>query len=358
VRRLVVAAALWALAALPARAADDAAKLAATFADAVRAANEAHAKSPREATERDVAKRTLGEAGAIPAKLVRAKDAPGLADALATAATAALDLDLVDDFENLRGRLDKLDAARAKAVGVAVSRERFLVIATGGLTKEYAARVADVVDAILAEYDEAFGFTEWSKVPGKKLRFRFHLEAKATRPPHFAPEFPFHSEIDFPVDDAKAFASPTPDGRFLLYGLCHELGHVIAMWGDVRNEEDRHAWAHYTGCLIVERLAARKPVPRAVEGMRDVKWRSLEIERKRLADAKPSLADRDGVLATLLALHDLVGPRAIGWAVNDMEPRCLRVNRVRYHSFQRLRETLVRGEKDEAKRKRIAELLP
>ena len=36
-------------------------------------------------------------------------------------------------------------------------------------------------------YDEVFGFAEYSKVPGKKLRVRVHLEERITRPPHFAP---------------------------------------------------------------------------------------------------------------------------------------------------------------------------
>src|SRR6185503_16022492 len=177
---------------------------------------------------------------------------------------------------------------RARRLGIALSRPRFLIRGLGGLSAGYLERFADVLDAILDAYGEVYGFEEWSKVPGKKLRVRLHLEEKAAGAPHFAPQFEFHSEIDYPVEDGAAFRSPTAGGKFLFYGLCHELGHLIAMWGDAKREEDHHAWAHYTGVAIVEHLARGAKDRPALSGLADVRWRSLEIERKRLEGRRAS----------------------------------------------------------------------
>jgi hypothetical protein len=46
-----------------------------------------------------------------------------------------------------------------------------------------------------------------------------------TQPPQFAPQFPYHSEIDPPVIHPDRFRSPTEKGQMMFYGLCHELGH-------------------------------------------------------------------------------------------------------------------------------------
>lgn len=337
--------------------AQDPGQLARDYALAVAAVNKAHADRPVAKDEGELGKQLPASAAKLVAELVRCGDAPEVRDALATAAAAALDLDRLDDFAALRDRLVQLDGTFANDIGIALSRLRFLAIATGGVEPECLSRIADVFDLVLDAYADVFGLRNFSKVPGKKLRLRIHLEAKITRPPHFAPQFPFHSEIDFPVIDGKAFASPTKDGQFLFYGLCHELGHVIAMWGDRQNEEDRHAWAHYTGVVIVEHLAKAKKDSPALDGLRDSRWRTLDFERKRLeaAKTKPGGKDVDGVLARLLALHDAVGPAAIGEALDalDTSKKHELVNRVRYYRMADFQKALLATKAGKAKKKAI-----
>lgn len=335
---------------------DTPAALAETYVKAVRKLNEDHRREPGVRTEAELA-------AALPAKASRALDEllaleeGEVAAALLDVGRAALDLDRGDDFERIRTRLAALDGERARELGVAVSRPRFLLLGHGGLDAAYLAHFAEVLEAILGAYDEVFGFAEWSKVPGKKLRVRVHLEPQIERPPHFAPQFPFHSEIDFPVVDAQRFRSPTADGKFLYYGLCHELGHVIAMWGSSSDEEDHHAWAHYTGVVIVEHLAAKKPA--CLGEARDERWRSLALERERLAAKQPSQDDRDGVLALFLALHDAVGARGLGAALNHLDAldERPRVNGVRYYGFRDLERGLLATLDDKELEKKVSELL-
>jgi hypothetical protein len=337
----------------------DSTALARKYSEAVREVNEAHARSPGDATEDQLAAKLPKAARQALEALLRAKPADDLVPALASAAEAAADLDLEADFERLRARLEAISAGDATELGSLESRELFVVRGLGGLDAEYVAHFADVVEVVLAGYDEVFGFDEWSKVPGKKLRFRVHLEARIESPPHFAPQFPFHSEIDFPVDDAQRLKSPTADGKFLFYGLAHELGHVIAMWGDREREEDHHAWAHYTGVTVVEHLARDPKRAKALEGLTDVRWRSLEKERESVKSVEPSLASRESVLALLIALHDDVGPRAIGDAIDrlDAEDDRLRINRVRYYTFGELKSALLETLEAPAAKRRVSELL-
>ena len=335
--------------------AQDATALARSYAEAIDAANRAHADKPAAKTEPELAAKLAPAVRKIPAQLVKLADAPAVRDALRVAATAALALDLVDDFELLRTRLSALAPEAANELGIALSRPRCLVLGTNGMQPEGLVAIADVLDLVLDAYRDVFGLEAFSKVPGKKLRLRVHLEAKITKPPYFAPEFPFHSEIDFPVLDARAFRSPTKEGQFLFYGLCHELGHVLAMWGDRKHEEDRHAWAHYTGVVIVEHLAADKA--KALADLRDVRWRSLEFERKQLAAKKvvPGPKDSETVLARFLALHDSVGPKAIGEALSALEGsgRITRINRVRYYTMRDLQHALLATKAGKAAKKAI-----
>ena len=93
--------------------------------------------------------------------------------------------------------------------------------------------------------------------------------------------------------------------------------------------------------------------------MRDVRWCSLDALRNEVAPGDPSLDDRDGVLRVWLGLHDELGPRAIGAAINylDREDERLRVNGVRYYTLDDLERGLAQTLKGKAKKK-LRGLLP
>jgi hypothetical protein len=356
VKTLLLSVGLIALAADPTKPPD----LAKVYVEAVRELNEKHARAPGKETEEELAKKLPAAATKALEGLLAAKPSEDLGAALESVCDAAADLDRAGDFDRIRARLAELEPARADQLDRLLSRPRFVLRGENGVGESYLEGFARVFDGILDAYDEVFGFEQWSKVPGKKLRVRVHRVDAITAPPHFAPEFPYHSEIDFPVADVGSFSSPTADGKFLFYGLCHELGHVIAMWGDPRREADHHAWAHYTGVAIVEHLSSQKDAPDWMKPLRDVQWRSLAKEREAAKDVEPSLEKRENVLALLLALHERLGPRAIGEALNrlDREDRRLCVNRVRYYEFADLKTALLAATKAKERVAAIRELLP
>lgn len=336
-------------------------KLARPYVDAIHDLNEKHARDPGKETEEDLAKKLPPAATKALESLLSAKPSDEVTQALRECSDAALDLDRITDFQKIRVRLAKDTPAAADKLDTALSRPRFLLRGVGGLDQQYLENFADVLDGVLLAYDEVFGFAEFSKLPGKKLRVLLHLEDKIERPPHFGPEFPYHSEIDFPVVDAKKFSSPDAEGHFFFYGLCHELGHVIAMWDLPGKEVDHHTWAHYCGVAIVDHLAHKKPAPPWLKDLRDSNWRNLEKERTEAKKTKPGLDTDKTTMATWIALHDTVGPKAIGDAINalDAEDKRQRINRVRYYKFDELKKSLLAVvSKDKDKKKAVDDLLP
>jgi hypothetical protein len=334
--------------------------LAARYREAVAKLNDAHAKKPAAKDEAELAAKLPADASKALATLLASKPEAGLAEALAACGESALDLDRLAEFEQVRARLVEVAPESAAELGIALSRSRFVARGLGGLEPAGLAAVADAFDEVLDSYSRVFGFAEWSKVPGKKLRLRVRLVPEITRPPHFAPQHPWHSEIDFPVIEKERFSSPTERGQFLLYGMAHELGHVAAMWGDRSNEEDHHAWAHYTGVVVVDELAQERAKAPALAACKDVRWRSLTKLREELTKSggKPGGADGDQVLARLVGLHDALGPRAIGEALNalDTDGRHTRVNRVRYYRMDDLRAALLATKAGKKKAKEVGAL--
>ena len=65
-------------------------------------------------------------------------------------------------------------------------------------------------------------------------------------------------------------------------------------------------------------------------------------------------------MALFLALHDLVGPKALGAALNALDARgdVLRVNAVRYYDFARLKKALLDAAKDDRTRRALKQIMP
>lgn len=328
----------------------------AVYRESIAKLNDAHVAKPGDVDEAALGRKLPKFASAALDRLLA--DDRVVASDLIAAGESALDLDRMDDFERVRARLVRLAPDEATKLGIAVSRPRFLLRGVDGLEAPALESMAGTLDLVLDAYADVFGFTTWSKVPGKKLRVRARLVERIERPPHFAPQFPWHSEIDFPVVAKDAFRSPTADGKFLFYGLCHELGHVRAMWGDVKDEADHHAWAHYTGAVIVEHLAGAAEHADALRELRDAKWRTWTIELAELDErkARPGTTDRDSVSALLGALHGELGPRALGDALAsvDRAGKTRRVNHVRYYVLADFEAALVATPAGKKSAKRIA----
>jgi hypothetical protein len=65
-------------------------------------------------------------------------------------------------------------------------------------------------------------------------------------------------------------------------------------------------------------------------------------------------------MALFVALHDVVGPHAIGQAINALDAgnKAQRVNRVRYYGLEDFRSALLATTEGKAKSKEIKKIFP
>ena len=117
----------------------------------------------------------------------------------------------------------------------------------------------------------------------------------------------------------------------------------------------------YTGVVIVEHMAKDPKYTKLLEKRRDVRWRALSLEkRKDENQVEPSTKDRPGVMSLLIKLHDAVGPKVIGEAMNLMDEKDAgsRINHVRYYGFDDLEKALKSVVNDTKKRSEISKIFP
>lgn len=131
----------------------------------------------------------------------------------------------------------------------------------------------------------------------------------------------------------------------MVYGFCHELGHMVAMWGEFgKVEDDKHAWAHYTGSLVVEHVYDKlgsEPWPTWTAFQRRASGRArLEKELEGKASDRSTY---EGTLALFDAVGRTCGPEVYGkaFALLAEKRRFRLVNRVRYLWLDDLRDALL-----------------
>jgi hypothetical protein len=117
---------------------------AAAYADAITKINEAHVRQPGRNTEANLAQQLPAAARSALKRLLEAKLEPEVLAALSRCAEAALDLDLVADFEVIRTRIATVAPEPAAKLGQVVSRPRFIVRGIGAFEGGYLDQFSDV----------------------------------------------------------------------------------------------------------------------------------------------------------------------------------------------------------------------
>ena len=270
------------------------------------------------------------------------KDPRQRAEALAQLALLYAELAWVERIEPLVEEVKDLDVAVAAKLGQFRSSDNFLARVVGADPK-YLEAALRLAEAAREGYRELFGFEEISKVPGKRVRIVIHVDPELeTDRLYFHPSPPYHSELRLLVPETKYLT--LAGKRRLVYGFIHELGHMVAMWGEHNKvEDDRHAWAHYTGCLVVEEVYER---------LGNEPWPSWTAFQRRASGKTRLLAQIEGkesgtdsyesVLALFYRIGETWGTDVYGkaWTWLEKNRRIRRVNRVPYLWLRDLRDAL------------------
>lgn len=317
----------------------------AELAKAIESLHRQALRSKAEWTEEDLRQKIPSRYLKLDARYLALKDSEAKARALAELALLYAELAWVERIRPLSEALRKIDAKLADRLGHFEESKHFLARVAGADAK-WAEAAVKLGEAAREGYLARFGFRDISKVPGKKIRIVIHLDpAIAQTRLYFHPTPLYHGEIRYEIPDEKFLT--VSGGRRVVYGICHELGHMLAMWGDYfkKIEDDHHAWAHYTGCHVVEEVYERlgnSPWPTWTAFQR--KASGLERLRKEVEGVKPGKGSREGVLAILDAVGEDLGTKIYGeaFAWLEKQKRFRRINNVPYLWLKDLEEALTR----------------
>ena len=138
--------------------------------------------------------------------------------------------------------------AAATAEGAAVERPH-VKVTYDGVPEAHAGAVAETLSAAWNAYRSDFGFELPDTV-------RCSVESGPGKPSRLFTDG--HDRVFLSVPSSDTLLRPAKSGTFVLYGLCHELGHV-AMYRVLKDRDwmttaAAEGWAHYAGSVVVDRV--------------------------------------------------------------------------------------------------------
>lgn len=315
----------------------------AAFAQSIKDLHAQAIRSKKPWTETDLQKKVPSKFLALEKQIAGVRDPAKRAEALAHLALLHAEIAWTERIAPIHEMLVDLDPRLAERLGTFDASEHFIV-RTVGVNPKWGKAALTLGEAVRQGYSTVFGFDEISKVPGKRIRVLVHVDAshKGHRL-FFHPTPLYHGEMRLLAPTEESL---TLSGRArIVYGFCHELGHMVAMWGEYgKVEDDKHAWAHYTGSLIVEAVydsLGNEPWPTWTAFQRRVSGKARLL--KEIDGKAPGRGDADAVAALFYALGEELGTTSYGaaWKWLDEKKRIRRVNNVPYLWLDDLRDALL-----------------
>ena len=268
------------------------------FERAIEMLHQKAARSREPWTEEDLRRQVPKQHLDLEARYEKGEDR-ARATAMAELALLYAELAWVERVRPLEEEIAGLDPDLARRLGRFEESEHFLARVVGA-GPEWGKAAVRLGEAAREGYEELFGLRELSKTPGKKVRILIHVDPSFERPRlYFHPGHPYHSELRYEVPDERYLR--LEGKQRIVYGFCHELGHMLAMWGEHQKvEDDRHQWAHYTGCTVVDEVYERlgnEPWPTWTAFQRRASGKARLLRQVEGQD--PGLESDEAVLALL-----------------------------------------------------------
>ena len=164
------------------------------------------------------------------------------------------------------------------------------------------------------------------------MRLLIHVDPARSRPRlYFHPSPRYHSELRYEISSETQL---TLGGKQrIVYGFCHEFGHMVAMWGDRKTEDDKHAWAHYTGSLVVEAVydeLGNAPWPTWTAFQRRASGKARLL--RQIDGTTSGTGDYESILKLFHSLGEEFGTETYGqaWRLLAKKKRFRYTNRVAY----------------------------
>jgi len=186
--------------------------------------------------------------------------------------------------------------------------EHFLLRESGMEARQVEALLA-VMEAAHDAVTSRFGFERVSAVPDRRVHLSVTIDSGLETALFTDPGSAEYSRVVL-RGPPRALRAPTQGGPHVVYGFCHELGHVLIGWKD-----GRHRWAHYIGSIVTSDVHKK---------LGDAGWwdpydydaiEGLPRFEKEIEGAKPGLADDASVGRLFRAIGERFGEDVYGKAV-------------------------------------------
>jgi hypothetical protein len=188
-----------------------------------------------------------------------------------------------------------------------------------------------------------FGFERASAVAEKRVHVHVTI-AEGEETKLFTSPASEHFSLVVLRGGRTALSAPTRGGPHVVYGLCHELGHVLIGW------RDEHEWAHYLGSVLTSDVHAALGDQGWFEPYDYDALEGLPRFLREIEGAQPGLADASSRSALYHAIAERFGPtiypRAFAWIRAHREGE--RFQAVRLYALTDLRDALLELVEDEA----------
>lgn len=304
--------------------------------------NENYSKSKSQKGEETLWKKIPGEFKAIEDKCMKIKHDDQAASALMEVALVYAEIAHVKKTDRIRKLIKKRDPEAARKLGIFKLTDHFLIRGVN-VEEKYLDSAALLFECIHEGYEEVFGITEVSKVPGKRIRILLSVDPdKYERHRlYYHPTPMWHSECRFVMPDPKYLTAE--GGCRIISGFAHELGHMVAMWGKYRErEDDFHAWGPYCGFTLGDYVydkLGHKAWPQYIPDYK--RTDGIKVYKGSMGE-EPGCGDHEAVSRLFYEIGERLGNKIYGKAFAWMEKtgRTRKINNVRYYWLSDLKAGL------------------
>ena len=165
-----------------------------------------------------------------------------LAELAAQVDQAELEED-ADEANRIIAELRAADPLEADRLGDFHLSPRFL-LRERGMRAEQVEALLRLMESARSVLQDRFGVVELGPFPDKRVHLSVTLKEGMETQLFTNPRSEGFAQIVL-TGPPSALAAPTRGGPHVVYGFCHELGHVLAAW-----EDSHHQWAHYVGSVL------------------------------------------------------------------------------------------------------------
>jgi hypothetical protein len=254
------------------------------------------------------------------------------------------EIEVLEAKEDLKATEDLLDSIARISKEDRASFGKVLVtdhvwVSYVNVPDAYARAVADLYECCHAILKDQFGMEAgFCVVPGRRLHVHILAEKEQSLKLWTSPaneEFPLVTNT-MPTWE-RGLSPPEEGGPHVVYGYCHELGHVLMGWKD-----SRHQWAHYLGSVLVDEVADKlgdsvwpKPYDYYAEGMARFK--------KAIQGKTPGRDTDEGAARIYYEVEKIFGRKiwgkALHWIRENREGETF--NAIRLYCLDDLKEALL-----------------